>query len=80
MIEGLTFREGAGSARVHGRVNLIGTDPDVDVKVTLDRFEALAKPTQQLTLSGEANLLYFASQRIDFDGFGESGQSSVYFS
>ena len=68
VIEGLTFREGAGSARVHGRVNLIGSDPDVDVKVTLDRFEALSKPTQQLTLSGEANLLYLPVKGLTLTG------------
>ncbi len=68
VIEGLTFREGAGSARVHGRVNLIGSDPDVDVKVTLDRFEALSKPTQQLTLSGEANLLYLPVKGLTLNG------------
>ena len=68
IIEGLTFREGVGSARLHGRVNLIGTDPDVDVKITLDRFEALAKPTQQLTLSGEANLLYLPVKGLTLNG------------
>lgn len=68
VIEGLTFREGAGSARVHGRVNLIGSEPDVDVKVTLNRFEALSKPTQQVTLSGEANLLYLPVRGLTLTG------------
>lgn len=68
MIDALTFREGAGSATVKGQINLLGSDPDVNLKLILSRFEALSKPTQQLTVSGEADLTYLPAKGLSLLG------------
>lgn len=58
LVEALTFRRKDGSVTLSGSAAYTGGKPDVDAKVTFDKYQLLDQPTRRLTISGSSDVLY----------------------
>ncbi len=64
LIESLRFQRG-GTVQPAGAVGLRNIEPDVNVRMVLDKYQALDQPNRRLALSGEAQLLYTEAERCN---------------
>lgn len=58
LVEALTFRRKNGTVTLTGSAAYADGKPDVDAKVTFDRYQILDQPTRRLTISGSSDVLY----------------------
>lgn len=67
LIDSLQFARG-GTVKLDGSVDLAKGEPDVDVRVLFDKYQALDKPNRRLTLSGETKLTFKPAAGIGLKG------------
>lgn len=67
LIDALTFRRKDGSVTLAGRAAYSGGAPDIDAKISFDRYQILDQPNRRLTISGTSDVLYTA-QGITLNG------------
>lgn len=67
IIDNLRFHRG-GTVELKGTVGLNNADPDVNVNVSFNKYNALDKPNRRLTLSGGARMLYTGATGITLTG------------
>ena len=67
LIESLRFQRG-GTVQLSGAVGLRNIEPDVNVRMVLDKYQALDQPNRRLVLSGEAQLLYTEANGVTLGG------------
>lgn len=67
LIDSLQFARG-GTVKLNGSVDLAKGEPDVDVRVLFDKYQALDKPNRRLTLSGETKLTYLPAAGVGLKG------------
>lgn len=67
LIDSLQFVRG-GKVKLDGGVDWSQGEPDVDVRVLFDKYQALDKPNRRLTLSGETKLTYLPAAGVGLKG------------
>lgn len=67
LIDSLRFQRG-GTVELKGTVGLNNAEPDVNVDVLFDKYNALDKANRRLTLSGDAKMLYTQSNGVILTG------------
>lgn len=58
VVDALTFQRKDGSVTLTGRASYTSEAPDVDAKVTFNRYQILDQPNRRLTISGTSDVLY----------------------
>ncbi|MDO5058550.1 MAG: translocation/assembly module TamB domain-containing protein [Neisseria sp.] len=67
LIDSLQFTRG-GTVKLDGSVSLDKGEPDVNVRVLFDKYQALDKPNRRLTVSGETKLTYLPAVGVGLIG------------
>lgn len=67
VIDQLQFTRG-GTVNLKGEARLDKGDPDVNVQITFDKYQAMDTPSRRLSVSGNTQLRYFPSTGIGLEG------------